>query len=814
MLSTDHFFRLLRGAACAAWVCSGLPARAQNPLDLELVAGGQLGAPAIFAVGGQDPAAPLAKLLVLDVSGLGSGIPIPPLGTLLLPLTPLALTIPGGTGNGYALPISAAPGLAGLAVFAQALGPVAGQPFGTLGFSDLETFTLSDTTPVARLVFSLAALDAGLFVSVFDSQNRRLAPCSYAPLSTLPGALCTSPDGRFAYVAEPTSGLLRGFLATPVCGGLQTIGSSVIDAGTSVLAVDPLMRFLFAASPQSDRLLTIRLDQVSGAPSPSGIGSAPALTDPLALWVSEKGQHLYALSGVLGELRRYGINGSSGDLTLQQSVPVPVGSAELLVNPGGGLVAVLAPFTGTLQVFSRDLASGQLVPQSSGVQSLGFSSGGAALDDAAGAGLLHVSDPLGNAIRSFSILLGSGALVPTSPASLSLPTAPGRLLLDAGGGVLFASLPAQAELQTLPLGPNRLPGAGPSLRSRGAIQSLASARGLKSLVPRSRTVVLASEATAELRVFQFSPSDGKLIPTGGGVNPTGPGPVGVAIAPDNALVVSADLGGSSATSFPLDSAASQLGAGQTQLAAAPFDLTFEPSGRFVYVSNSGNSTVQTFLRQGTQLVPSASFHLPVGSIPRGLAIDPAGRCLYVALSLSNEVAALRINPSNGNLTLIALLPLSGGPFDVCMHPSGRFLYVSLSSLNRIKGYAIDAFDGNLTQLSTNTNSTGALPTVLTTDPFGQRLFCANSNGDNISIFNIDAATGLLTTAMGSPLAVLDDPRGLAVDASGQVLLVANRAVDVVQAFQVPAGNLPLTGLSLSATGGDSPRGLALDLLWE
>jgi 6-phosphogluconolactonase (cycloisomerase 2 family) len=803
------------GLAVLGGVSFGVgPATAQNPLDLERIAGGQIGAPLVFEVGGQDPLVPLPKLLVCDVSQLGQGLPVPPFGTLLLPLSPASLAFAGGASNAYSLPVNNAPGLVGLTVFAQALGPVAGQPFGTLGFSDLESVTLADPDPRLRLIYAAAALDGGFGGFAYDSASRRLHPCGFAALSENPAALCTSPDGRFVFSVEPLSGLVNSFRITSTCGSLLPTGSSVTDPGTQLLAADPLGRFLFAASPQTDRILTLAVDLASGAPSPSGLGSAPLIADPIALWVSAQGNHLYALSASAASLRRYAIDPGSGALTLQQSVTVPSGAGQLAVSPIGSLLVVLAPQAGLAQIFQRQVSNGALTALPAGVQALGFAPAAMALDDDALGALLHLSDPLGARVQSFQVLASSGALQPASPASLSLPSAPGELLLDPALDVLIASLPAESELIVLPLSAAGLPSLGARLRGRGALQDLAAARGLTALVPRTRSALLASEGTNELRSFLFSPSDGKLISTGGGSNPTGPGPVGVSLAPDNSLALSADFSGGSATWFPFDSITAQLGNGQAQSAVSPFDTAFEPGGRFAYVSNSGDSTLRIFASQGSQLIAAGSVPLLAGSVPRGLAIDPSGRFLYVALSLTNRIAAFRIDPGSGQLTAIASTLQSGGPFDVLVHPSGRFLYATLSTSDRVKAFAIDPFDGTLSQLSSTSSPTGALPTVLASDPAGRFLFCANSNGDSLSIFNIHAATGALTSATGSPLALLDDPRGLAVDASGSVLLVVNRGVDLVQAFRIPAGSGGLTGLSLSATGGDAPRGIALDLLWE
>ena len=73
----------------------------------------------------------------------------------------------------------------------------------------------------------------------------------------------------------------------------------------------------------------------------------------------------------------------------------------------------------------------------------------------------------------------------------------------------------------------------------------------------------------------------------------------------------------------------------------PVRLVATPSGKFVYVINQGDSTVQEFAVQGDGTLASKNTYPTTGSRPTAIAIDPQGAFLYVTYSLPGWLSLLQ-----------------------------------------------------------------------------------------------------------------------------------------------------------------------------
>ena len=92
--------------------------------------------------------------------------------------------------------------------------------------------------------------------------------------------------------------------------------------------------------------------------------------------------------------------------------------------------------------------------------------------------------------------------------------------------------------------------------------------------------------------------------------------------------------------------------------------------------------------------------VPAGTGPAALAVDATGSFLYVADSGSTSVSAFRIGA--GGL----LMPVSGSPFaagvgakSVTIDPTNHFLYVTSPGSRLVNEYSIDASSGALTAIT-------------------------------------------------------------------------------------------------------------------
>jgi 6-phosphogluconolactonase len=140
------------------------------------------------------------------------------------------------------------------------------------------------------------------------------------------------------------------------------------------------------------------------------------------------------------------------------------------------------------------------------------------------------------------------------------------------------------------------------------------------------------------------------------------------------------------------------------------------------------------------------------------------------------------------------------------------LFVDNNASRTVTAYAINGDD----TLSGTTNSatTGVLPTGMAISPGGKFLFVANQGSSSVSVYEING-TALVEVA-GSPFTTIPVgtvtptlPTAVAVSASGNFLYVANNFTDTVSAYSIsPAGALTPLGAS-PYTVGLAPSGLGL-----
>jgi len=96
------------------------------------------------------------------------------------------------------------------------------------------------------------------------------------------------------------------------------------------------------------------------------------------------------------------------------------------------------------------------------------------------------------------------------------------------------------------------------------------------------------------------------------------------------------------------------------------------------------------INQSTGALTSITTAVAAGSNPSGVACDPSGRFVYV--SNSSTVSMYSINQSTGALTSITTAVASGsGPGGAAVDPTGRFVYVTNLGTTTVSMYSINNF---------------------------------------------------------------------------------------------------------------------------
>jgi len=276
----------------------------------------------------------------------------------------------------------------------------------------------------------------------------------------------------------------------------------------------------------------------------------------------------------------------------------------------------------------------------------------------------------------------------------------------------------------------------------------------------------------------------------------------------------------------------------TPVAGSPFpagtelvDTTIDPNGKFVYVTDfeSNNIWAYSIDPASGALTAVAGSPFPVAPCPGGtpcpfaLTFEPTGRFMYVGMAnqvgQANLVSAYAINGGTGALTLVDGTPVALGSDDfvyfppIVIDPSGKFLYALDGN---VYGFMIDASTGGLTPVPGSPYApyaTGVTTSSMTIDPSDKFLYVCNykfADGDSITALSIDPGTGALAPVIGSPFAAAGrDPAGLSFAANTRYAYTVEAFSQQLEGF----ARDPVTGALSSLgtfSGGAVPLNLAVD----
>jgi 6-phosphogluconolactonase len=184
----------------------------------------------------------------------------------------------------------------------------------------------------------------------------------------------------------------------------------------------------------------------------------------------------------------------------------------------------------------------------------------------------------------------------------------------------------------------------------------------------------------------------------------------------------------------------------------PHSVTFSPDNRFIYICDLGldrvfhyridPATAKLTLAGETATIPGAG--------PRHSKFSADGKFLYVINELNGTVEVFAAEALSGTLTrvqAIATLPADFSGESICaeirLSPDGRFVYGSNRGHDSLAVFARDANKGTLSLVEIVPTG-GKHPRNFNVSPDGRWLICANRDSDNVTVFGIDSSTGRLT----------------------------------------------------------------------
>jgi 6-phosphogluconolactonase (cycloisomerase 2 family) len=249
-------------------------------------------------------------------------------------------------------------------------------------------------------------------------------------------------------------------------------------------------------------------------------------------------------------------------------------------------------------------------------------------------------------------------------------------------------------------------------------------------------------------------------------------------------------------------------------------LTIDPSGKFLFVSNTVNGQMQEFSVDATS---GALTFLSQISVPGvgALAAGPLGEYLYAMAS--TVITVYSIDPTSGALTLVQTAPGCGFG-QMTIDSSGRFLYGFAS--RGISACQIDPSSGMLTPLSGSPFRTSVGFNYVATDPSGAFLYAVTgyvpgNPAGCVYGFTIDAATGALAAMQNSPFSLpnpnsgCDYVAGVGVEPHGKYAYVVQDGRGVASySVNQATGELSLISNSFQGSNTDMVLAVGSTALWN
>lgn len=181
---------------------------------------------------------------------------------------------------------------------------------------------------------------------------------------------------------------------------------------------------------------------------------------------------------------------------------------------------------------------------------------------------------------------------------------------------------------------------------------------------------------------------------------------------------------------------------------------FSPDGKYLFVQDLGADKIYSYRytpdgSRGLVGPTNARYALvKPGSGPRHLVFGANGRFAYVTNELNASVDVYRYD--DGRLAHVETVSMTAPGFAgkvgggaLHLSPDGRFLYASnRGDANDIVIYAVNPADGKL-KLAGRQSSLGRTPREFAIDPSGKWLIVGNQDSDSVFVFRRDVASGRL-----------------------------------------------------------------------
>jgi 6-phosphogluconolactonase len=272
-----------------------------------------------------------------------------------------------------------------------------------------------------------------------------------------------------------------------------------------------------------------------------------------------------------------------------------------------------------------------------------------------------------------------------------------------------------------------------------------------------------------------------------------------------------------------------------QAGSKPVQVVAAPNGKFVYVINQGDSSVQQFAVQDDGTIVSKNTYKVTGTSPTAAAIDPQGAFLYVTFTYQTGFSAT--NPGPGGVTIFPInsdnslgtastVNVGNNPIGISASFFNHFVYVldqEPSPRATILGFAQNTTTGALTPVPGTTITTvagktvatgyaaGVVPSAIAEEQTSRFVYVTDQAANHLIGYTV-SPNGALTPMVNGPFATGQFPVNLTIDPTGKLIYVVNFNSNTVQGYAIdtatgsPSGSAGATAVQV----GSGPTCVAVD----
>jgi 6-phosphogluconolactonase len=315
----------------------------------------------------------------------------------------------------------------------------------------------------------------------------------------------------------------------------------------------------------------------------------------------------------------------------------------------------------------------------------------------------------GSGISGFQVDAVAGTVSATLPSATG-PALPSGVVLTSNN---FLYVGDYTKNQVYAYSVNTSTGALTAVaNSPFAITGLSAQQGTSGMSadPAGKFLYVTNQNSNAVTAFTIN-SSGQLATVTGSPFPTSTTPVAAVVDPSGKFLYVSNTQDASISAYTIDPSTGVLttvpgSPFATVVNGGPVGLTVHPNGKFLYAAlaggnaTSGNQIAAQNINASTgALSPVVGSPFPTGNIPQSVTIDPSGKYLFSTNSQDGTVSTFTVDSNAGGLTALGIPTATGPfPFNAVVNSTSGLLFVDCGMSTSISAFTISS-SGALTSVA-------------------------------------------------------------------------------------------------------------------